>query len=399
MHGKILVLNTGSSSVKFSVYDLGSDTLLIKGGLDRLGEKGSTLVLERFYTTKGGLGETLEATPSRIKDVGHALPFILDLLLKEKTISSLKEITGVGHRVVHGAEKYAVATIVTPTVLRDIDSLSAFAPLHNPYNLQGIMRVQELLPGVPNVAVFDTAFHQTMEPKTYLYGLPPEYHDKDGIRKYGFHGTNHKYCSLRTAELLGKMPSKLITCHLGNGSSITAIRDGKSADTSMGFTPTQGLIMGTRSGVLDPEVVLYLVRRFRSVDKVEEFLNKECGLKAIAGTSDMRDIWKAVNEGDPRAKLALDMLIGRVLHYVGAYAATLDGLECLVFTGGMGENAWYIREGACSGLTHLGVKLDQEKNRANAATISAPDSKVKVLVIKANEELQIGRETRDALGT
>jgi acetate kinase len=397
VYARILVLNAGSSSVKFSLYDPAADGLLLKGSIDRLGLPGTLLLLQRFYAAPDGLGETLEETPTHLKDVRHALPYILDLLLKERALRSLKDVAGIGHRVVHGAEKYTAATIITPAVLADIESLSAIAPLHNPYNLQGIRRCQELLPRVPNVAVFDTAFHQTIEPKTFLYGLPAEYYEKHGIRKYGFHGTNHKYCSLRAAEILGRMPSRLVTCHLGNGSSITAIKDGKSVDTSMGFTPTQGLIMGTRAGVLDPEVVLWLAKHFRSIERTEEFLNKECGLKAIAGTSDMREIWKAVNEGDGRAKLALEMLTARIIHYVGAYAATLGGLDCLVFSGGMGENAWYLREEVCASLRHLGVKLDEEKNLENAEIISAPDSKVKVLVLKANEELQIGREAKALL--
>ncbi len=395
---KVLVLNTGSSSVKFGLYSIKEDALLLKGRVERLGSPDALLVLERFYGSGEDAGTLMEERPAGARDVHHAIPLILDLLLKERFLRSLDEILAVGHRVVHGAETYTTAVVVTSVVEEDIRELSRFAPLHNPFNLDGIRRCKALVGGAPSVAVFDTAFHHTMPREVFLYGISPRLYERFGVRKYGFHGTNHKYCSLRAKELLGTMPKRLVTCHLGNGSSVTAIEDGLSVDTSMGFTPTDGLIMGTRSGAIDPEAVLYLTRELRlSPEKVDAFLNKESGLKAIAGSSDMRDIRRKADRGDPDARLALDMLIYRIRRFIGGYAATLGGLDCLVFTGGIGENAWYVREAVCERLEYLGILLDRTKNRANDHEISSSESKVKVFVIPANEELQIARETRDAI--
>jgi len=397
MSRSILVLNAGSSSVKFALYSPEHDALLVRGRIERVGTPEAMLRFERFFSGGSGTEEEVQEYPVMV-GADNALPFLLDLLLRERLLGSLRDIAAVGHRVVHGGALYAAAAVVDDKVLRDIEELSRFAPLHQPHNLHGIRQSMRLL-RVPNVAVFDTAFHQTMKPKVYLYGISPELYRRYGIRKYGFHGTNHKRCALAAGEILGGMPRRMVTCHLGNGSSVTAVLDGKSVDTSMGFTPTDGLLMGTRSGAMDPEAVLYLLRELhKSPKKIGEFLNQESGLKAIAGTEDVRDIWRMACDGDENAKLALDMLAYRIAGFIGSYAAALNGLDCLVFTGGIGENAWYVRSEVCRQLGHLGVRLDTDRNQANVQEISAQDGKVKVLIIPADEELQIGRETRDALG-
>jgi len=389
------VLNTGSSSVKFALYSIKEDALLIKGRLEGFKEGRAELVTEEYFKVRPADGEILQEEPIHIKDIHNAVPFVIDLLLKRRFLRSLDELAAVGHRVVHGGERYQTATVVDTHVIRDIQTLSKFAPLHNPFNLEGITRCQKLLPKLQNVAVFDTAFHQTMPKETFLYGIPTQLYDKYAIRKYGFHGTNHKYCSRAAKELLGALPKRMVTCHLGNGSSVTAVKNGYSIDTSMGFTPTDGIIMGTRSGAIDPEVVLFLLHELRmGPEKINELLNKHSGFKAIAGTSDMREIWLRTRKGDKDALLALHMLQESIAKYVGSYVTELDGLDCLVFTGGIGENAWYVRKGVCDQLGCFGVKLDAERNRANERVISADDSKVVVLVIPANEELQIGRETK-----
>ncbi|MBR9693386.1 acetate/propionate family kinase, partial [Candidatus Woesearchaeota archaeon] len=369
------------------------DGLLSRGRIEKLGTKGCFVVLEHYGGSDTGEGVIIERERITVKDVKHAIKWALNYLLKEGFLQNLGEIVCVGHRVVHGAEKYKQAVLVDKHVRKDIDRLSKFAPLHNPHNLDGIQRCTHLFKHVPQVAVFDTAFHQTLPEKAYLYGISPEFHDKYGIRKYGFHGTNHKYCALKAAELLKHMPKRMITCHLGNGSSVTAVKNGQSVDTSMGFTPTDGLIMGTRSGALDPEVVLYLLRELKAKPaKIDEFLNKESGLLSIAGTSDVRELWERAVKGDKSSTLALDMLGYEITRYIGAYAAALNGLDCLVFTGGIGENAWYVRSEACNNLGHLGIMIDTDKNQKNEHIISTPDSKVTVFVLKANEELQIARE-------
>lgn len=433
---KILVLNTGSSSIKFSLYSIKDDALLFRARIERLGEEDcdAHLVVEHAYKN----GETVEESTIQIKDVESGIPFILDYLKREEHLHSFDDIFAVVHRVVHGADKYSKATLITPKVIEDIDSLSHYAPLHNPHNLLGIKISKLLLPNVPNVAVFDTAFHHTMKPEAYLYGISQRLYKEHGLRKYGFHGTNHKYCSLAVAEITGKRPERLITCHLGNGSSITAIKNGESIDTSMGFTPTDGVIMGTRSGAIDPEAVLFLQRELhKTPDEIDQFLNKESGLKAIAGTEDLRDIHRRAEKGDESARLALTMLSYHVAQYIGGYSATLGGLDCLVFTAGIGEHAWYIREAICKELPYLGVHLDKELNRENALeiTLSTPGSittestdweneengdkkkdsgvdegdngerrngsadgnSVRVFIIPANEELQMAREARELL--
>lgn len=395
--GKVLTFNAGSSSIKWAFYDPKKDALLIKGRIERLGTSEATSFVKRFFTSKMGIGETVDEQPTKIRNSEQALPFILDTLSKEGFIKSAKDIAGVGHRVVHGGEIYKEGAIITAEVVEDIGKLAKFAPLHQPHNLGGIKACEKLLPEAENVAIFDTAFHQTMKPSAFLYGLSPKIYKKYGIRKYGFHGTNHKYCMLETEKILGKLPRRLITCHLGNGSSITAIRKGKSVDTSMGFTPTDGLVMGTRSGAIDPEAVLYLLREWhQKPEKLEEFLNHDSGLKAIAGTEDMRDIWTSIKKGNQKAKIAFEMLCYQVAKYIGSYAAALNGLDCLVFTGGMGEKAWYVRAEICYRLGHLGILLDTEKNQGHAENIAR--GKIPILIIPANEELQIARETAEMLG-
>ncbi len=390
---KVLVINAGSSSIKFAIYLIPADSLLIKGHIDRLGSEQCTFKVDRFYAGPTGIGEVVEQQPFHLKDVKHAIPFILDYLLKEGILKSLDEIVAVGHRVVHGADKYNSAALINAEVKQNIRHLSKYAPLHNPHNLVGIERCEKLLKGVHQVAVFDTAFHQSMPNWTYLYGIDPDFYAEHGIRKYGFHGTSHKYCSLKATEFLGFMPKRMITCHLGNGSSITAIKNGLSVDTSMGFTPTDGLIMGTRSGAIDPEVILYLLRELKQKpEKIDQFLNKESGLKSIAGSGDVRDIWNNARHGDQQSALALDMLSYEIARYIGGYAATLNGLDCLVFTAGIGENAWYVRAAVCANLSFLGLQIDEDKNQRNHHDITGPDSIVKVFVIPANEELQIARE-------
>jgi len=392
--GKVLVLNTGSSSVKFALYDPGVDNLTIRGGITRMGTRSCTLSVERFYTGEKGEGEVVDGGPCRVKDADAAVPFILDLLLKENRIDSLHDVALIGHRVVHGGKKYDKATLVTEDVLKDISYYSRYAPLHNPHNLRGIRRCQHLLKGVPNVAVFDTAFHRTLPAKACLYGLKPELDERHGIRKYGFHGTNHKWCAHRAAEFLGGMPRRLVTCHLGNGSSVTAIKDGQSVETSMGFTPLDGVIMGTRPGSLDPGIVLQLLIELKlKPEDVARMLNQESGLLALGGKKDVRDLWKLARDGDKRAIIALDKLASDVVKHIGAYAATLNGLDCLVFSGGIGENAWYIRSEVCQHLGHLGVLIDTEKNQRGEHDISAPGARVKTFIVAANEELQIARET------
>ncbi len=390
--GKVLVLNTGSSSVKFALYDEDADALTIRGAFTRLGTRWARLSVERFFGGPQGLGDVIDEQPTTVRSVDKAIPAILDLLLKEERLTNLAEITLVAHRVVHGGGKYDAATLINEEVKRDIKAFARFAPLHNPHNLKGIERCEHLLHGVPQAAVFDTAFHHTLPETAYRYGIDRAVAEKLGIRKYGFHGTNHKYCAHTAASWLGAMPRRMIVCHLGNGSSITAIRDGQSIETSMGFTPLDGVIMGTRPGSLDPGVVLRLLDELHSSEKLNTFLNTTCGLQGLAGTGDVEQLWSRACRGDSDARFALERLAHDITHYVGAYAAVLNGLDCLVFTGGIGENAWYVRSEVCKNLGHLGVLIDTEKNQANEHDLSAPGARVKTFVIKANEELQIARE-------
>lgn len=391
---KILVVNCGSSSLKYQLIDMTDESVLAKGLVERIGINGSRIKHE----TQNGEKIVVEQDIPTHKD---ALELVIKLILDEKTgaISSLEEIGAVGHRVVHGGEYFSDSVIVDENVLDGIEKCISIAPLHNPPNLMGIRACQELFPGKPLVAVFDTAFHQTMTPDAYIYAIPYELYENHKIRRYGAHGTSHKYVANRTAELLGKdiKDLKLITCHLGNGASVAAIENGKCIDTSMGFTPLEGLVMGTRSGDIDPAIIPFIMEKEKmSYADVSDMLNKKSGVLGISGiSSDFRDIEVAMEEGNERAKLALDVFNNSVVKYVGAYAAYMNGVDAIVFTAGLGENSWEAREEICKQFEYLGAKLDVEKNRfrGKEEIVSTEDSKVKILVVPTNEELMIARDT------
>ena len=361
---KILVINAGSSSLKVKVFDTNKDQAIYKAFIDRIGK-------------------------SKVKNHDQAVKIAL---------KDIPQVDAVGHRVVHGGEKYTKPTKITAAVIKQIRKLSTLAPLHNPPNLAAILACKKILPKVPHVAVFDTSFHQTLDEKAYLYAIPYNYYKKYGIRRYGFHGTSHSYIAKETIKLLGKKQSKIVSCHLGNGSSITAIKNGKSIDTSMGFTPLEGVPMGTRSGDIDPAIVIKLMQKLKkSPEEIDEILNKKSGLKGISMLSrDMRDLWKA-SKKNKQAKLTISFLAYRIAKYIAAYSASLQGLDAITFTAGLGQNAYYLRKEICDYLSHLGVKLDAPKNRVNAQKISAKNSKVKVFVIPTNEEKEIAIETQRAL--
>ncbi len=390
----ILVINCGSSSLKFQLIDSVAEEVLAKGLCERIGIEGSRLV----YQPEGGEKEiTEEPMPTHSKAVG----MVLDALINEKTgvIGSLDEVGAVGHRIVHGGEKFASSTVITDEVIKAIEECNDLAPLHNPANLIGIEACKEHMPNTPMVGVFDTAFHQTMPEEAYIYGLPYEYYEKYKVRRYGFHGTSHSYVSKRVAEILNQPyeSQKTIVCHIGNGASICAVNGGKSVDTSMGLTPLEGLIMGTRSGDIDPAIMEFIANKENmSVAEVMNVLNKKSGVYGISGTtSDFRDLMEAKEKGDKRAELALHVFIYRIIKYVGAYAAAMNGVDNIVFTAGIGENNAYVREKVCESLTYLGVSIDKDQNekREDEMIISKDDSKVKVLVVATNEELKIARET------
>lgn len=390
----VLVINCGSSSLKFQLIDSISEKVLAKGLCERIGIEGSRLV----YQPEGGEKEVIESDmPNHSKAVG----MVLDALVNEKTgvIKSLDEVGAVGHRIVHGGEKFASSTIITDEVIEAIKECNDLAPLHNPANLIGIDACKEHMPDTPMVGVFDTAFHQTMPEDAYIYGLPYEYYEKYKIRRYGFHGTSHSYVSKRVSEILDKPYDELktIVCHLGNGASICAVNGGKSVDTSMGLTPLEGLIMGTRSGDIDPAIMEFIANKENmSMEEVMNVLNKKSGVYGITGfTSDFRDIMDAMAKGDKRAELAIHVFAYRVIKYIGAYAAVMNGVDAIAFTAGLGENNSYIRERICNSLEYLGVKIDKSLNetKQDEIIISTPDSKVKVLVVATNEELKIARET------
>ena len=390
----VLVINCGSSSLKFQLIDSISEKVLAKGLCERIGIEGSRLV----YQPEGGEKEVIESDmPNHSKAVG----MVLDALVNEKTgvIKSLDEVGAVGHRIVHGGEKFASSTIITDEVIEAIKECNDLAPLHNPANLIGIDACKEHMPDTPMVGVFDTAFHQTMPEDAYIYGLPYEYYEKYKVRRYGFHGTSHSYVSKRVSEILDKPYDELktIVCHLGNGASICAVNGGKSVDTSMGLTPLEGLIMGTRSGDIDPAIMEFIANKENmSMEEVMNVLNKKSGVYGITGfTSDFRDIMDAMAKGDKRAELAIHVFAYRVIKYIGAYAAVMNGVDAIAFTAGLGENNSYIRERICNSLEYLGVKIDKSLNetKQDEIIISTPDSKVKVLVVATNEELKIARET------
>ena len=391
----ILVINCGSSSLKFQLIDSESEKQIAKGLCERIGIDGSQLV----YQPAGG---EKEETVTPMPDHTKAIELVLNALTNEKTgvVKSLDEIGAVGHRIVHGGEKFAASTIITDEVIEAITACNDLAPLHNPANLIGIDACRKLMPNTPMVGVFDTAFHQTMPKEAYLYGLPYEYYEKYQVRRYGFHGTSHSYVSKRVAELLGKNYEdlKIIVCHLGNGASISAVKNGKCVDTSMGLTPLEGLIMGTRSGDIDPAIIEYIAHKEnKSIDEVMTVLNKKSGVLGLSDnlSSDFRDLEKSYVAGEDRGLRTIQTFAYRVAKYIGAYTAAMNGVDVICFTAGVGENSPLVRNLACERLGYLGIALDQEKNnkRGEELEISTPDSKVKVFAIPTNEELAIARET------
>lgn len=390
----ILVINCGSSSLKYQLIHSGSEEVLAKGICERIGIDGSQIT----YQPEGG---EKEVTASPMPTHTQAIKLVLDALTNEKTgvIKGLEEVGAVGHRVVHGGEAFTASTLITEEAIRAIEECNELAPLHNPANLIGIRACQQLMPSTPMVAVFDTAFHQTMPEKAYLYGLPYEYYEKYKVRRYGFHGTSHSYVSKRTAEFLGRPYESLktIVCHLGNGSSISAVMNGKSLDTSMGLTPLEGLIMGTRSGDVDPGILQYIMHKENlDINQMLDILNKKSGVYGMSGvSSDFRDVENAAADGNKRAGAALEAFAYRVAKYVGAYAAAMSGVDAITFAGGVGENDKITRKKVCEHLAFLGIGVDDEANgaRGREIIISTPDSRVAVLVIPTNEELAIARET------
>ena len=397
----VLVINAGSSSLKYQLLNPASGELLAKGLCERIGIDGR-------FTYKPQLPgkETVKEAEIPMPTHSEAIQAVLNALVDEKNgvIGSMKEIDAVGHRVVHGGEKFAKSVVITDEVMQAIEECNPLAPLHNPANIIGIKACQELMPGVPMVAVFDTAFHQTMPPVAYTYALPYEYYEKDKVRRYGFHGTSHKYVSQRAADMLGKPIEqlKLITCHLGNGSSVTAVDGGKSVDTSMGFTPLAGLPMGTRSGDIDAGILEYLMGKYgMDIKEMLTILNKKSGVQGVSGvSSDFRDLEEAFEKGNERAGLAVDMFNYGVKKLIGAYAAAMGGVDAIIFTAGVGENSASQRMDIASGLEFRGVTMDEDANkvRGEERVISAPDSKVTVLLIPTNEELMIAMDTAALVG-
>ena len=392
---KILVLNCGSSSIKYALYNMDDKSVMTSGGAERVGLDGA------FVKVKLANGEK--------KQIMHDMPehtegvkFIFSLLTDPEigVIKSLKEIDAVGHRMVHGGEKFAKSVVITPEVIKAFEEVSDLAPLHNPANLKGIRAVEELMPGLPQVGVFDTAFHQTMPAYSYMYALPYEVYEKFAVRRYGFHGTSHRYVSARVCEFLGVDYTKqrIITCHIGNGGSLAAVKDGKCMDTTMGLTPLEGIMMGTRSGDVDGGAVTFLQKKLGlNPDEMSDLLNKKSGVAGVSGVgSDMRDLEAAVAAGNERAKLATDMYNYKIKKYVGAFAAAMGGVDIIVFTAGVGENQASMRAAVCRDMEFMGVKVDEALNatiRGKEAVISTPDSKVKVVVIPTDEELMIASDT------
>ena len=391
---KVLVINCGSSSLKYQVLDMKDESVMAKGLVERIGMDGSVI-----NHTKTGEDTIVNETP--MKDHKEAIAQVLAAVQDKDhgVVSDMSEIGAVGHRVVHAGEKYADSVLIDDTVMKALEECIEIAPLHNPPNLAGIEACRALMPDTPMVAVFDTAFHQTMPPESYIYALPYEYYQKYKVRRYGFHGTSHKYVSQRAANMLNINihDLKLITCHLGNGASVTAIKHGRVIDTSMGFTPLEGLVMGTRSGDLDPAIISYIKEKEGLDDAgVNDILNKKSGVLGVSGvSSDFRDIEAAVEEGNERAALALRMFAHRVRFYIGAYIAEMNGVDAIVFTAGVGENDISMREIICSNMGNLGIKLDSIRNkvRGKDTVISTDDSKVALLLIPTNEELMIARDT------
>ena len=389
----VLVINCGSSSLKFQLINSESEAVLAKGLCERIGIDGRLT-----YQPAGGEKNVSEkAMPTHTE----AIQFVIDALTDADTgvVKSLDEIGAVGHRVVHGGEKFAKSVVVTPEVKAAIAECNDLAPLHNPANLIGIEACESLMPGTPQVVVFDTAFHQTMPEKAYMYGIPYEYYEKYKVRRYGFHGTSHSFVSKRVAEIVGKPynATKTIVCHLGNGASVSAVLNAESVDTSMGLTPLEGLVMGTRSGDIDPAIMEFIAKKENlDIAGIMNVLNKKSGVEGVSGvSSDFRDLEAAAKAGNKRAELAIDVFAYRVAKYVGAYTAAMNGVDNIVFTAGIGENCALVRTKVCSYLGYLGITIDEEANgkRGEEIIISTPDSKVKVLVVPTNEELAIARET------
>lgn len=394
---KILVLNCGSSSIKYKLFDMESKDVLAQGGIEKIGMKGSFLKFPLPNGDKVVLeGEILEHQAG--------IEYILGVLTSEKygCLKSLSEIDAVGHRVVHGGEEFNSSVFITDEVIRKMEECIELAPLHNPPNLAGIYAVKELMGDIPQVGVFDTAFHQTMPAEAYMYGLPYSLYEKYAIRRYGFHGTSHRYVSRKACEILG-VPyedQKIISAHIGNGGSIAAIKDGKSVDTTMGMTPVEGLLMGTRSGDVDAGIISFVMEKENiGTQAISTLVNKHSGLLGISGvSSDMREIRAAIAEGNEKAKLAYDIFVYRIKKYIGAYTAALGGVDILLFTGGIGENAFYLREQIGQELEFLGIKLDVEKNSktfGEEAVISTPDSKITVMVVPTDEEFMIASDTME----
>ncbi|MCK9451891.1 MAG: acetate kinase [Bacteroidales bacterium] len=392
---KVIVLNCGSSSIKYQLFEMPSKNVLAKGLVDKIGLKGSAIKHKR----SDGVEAKLEG---EILDHQAGIQYLLGILVSEKygSIKDIEEIDAVGHRVVHAGEKFSGSVYITEEVIDALEECVDLAPLHNPPNLKGIYAMKELLPEVPQVGVFDTAFHQTMSPEAYLYGIPYSLYEKYKIRRYGFHGTSHKYVSKRACEILDLdyEKQKIVTCHLGNGASMAAIKGGKSVDTSMGMTPIEGLIMGTRCGDLDVGALLYIAdKEETSIQNTSTLVNKFSGMIGISGvSSDMRDIQAAADKGNERAKVALEMYQYRVKKYIGAYAAAMGGVDVIVFAGGIGENDTLTRTKSLEGLEFLGLEVDREKSlnsRAKEEVISTPESRVKIIVVPTDEELMIAADT------
>lgn len=396
---KILVLNCGSSSVKYKLIDTDTDRTMAEGGVEKIGLNDGFLKFKRADGSKA-------ITELGLTDHKGAVQAILNNLTdpKEGCIKSYEEIDAVGHRVVHGAEKFNTSVLITNEVIQQVKDCYDLAPLHNPANITGIEAISALMPKVPQVGVFDTAFHQTMPAKSFMYALPYKFYKEDGVRRYGFHGTSHRYVSQRVCDFLGVNPAdkKIITCHIGNGGSVSAVEGGKCVDTSMGLTPLEGLMMGTRSGDIDGGAITFIQKKLGlDADGMSSLLNKKSGLLGVTGvSSDMREIDAAVAEGNELAKTALDMYNYRIKKYVGAYAAAMGGCDIIVFTAGVGENQAQMREEVCANMEYMGIKLDVEKNKGihgEEAVISTPDSKVTVCVIPTDEELMIATDTMNLL--
>ncbi|MGG5369795.1 acetate/propionate family kinase [Enterococcus sp. AZ196] len=394
MANKIMSINAGSSSLKFQLFEMPEEELLIKGLFERIG-------LDDEMIFSYSMKETKVKTSVKGKTHEEAINFLLHFLLERSVLTSLDELSGVGHRVAHGGEDFKTSSLVDQEALKKIKDLSKLAPLHNPVNVVGIEALAKELPDCPQVAVFDTSFHQTMEAKNYVYPLPYRFYEEDSVRRYGFHGTSHQFVASEAASYLEKPLEslKIISCHLGNGASICGIKDGKSVITSMGFTPLAGLMMGTRCGDIDPSIVPFLQNEKNlSASDMDKLMNAESGFKGVTEfSSDTRDIISEAEKGNERAKLALDMFVGRVKQTIGAYAAELDGIDALIFTAGIGENSSEIRQMICEDLTFFGIQIDQNQNQQNSKRISSAASSVEVLVVETNEELMIVRDTFDLI--